>query len=175
MRRTLLPAALLAVGLLLTSRIGLTQGVPSETLPSRSVKSVWPEEQSFLDLINRERAERGLCRLKLDLLLVDVAREHSREMCEKGYFDHLSPTPGRRTPMERYLRALGRRPPYACVGENLFYCSVVDVERGHRALMASPGHRANILYPRFRSCGVGIYKSPSGQFWVTQMFLTNDG
>jgi uncharacterized protein YkwD len=141
----------------------------------RPATSITSEEQEFLDRINDERDDRGLTRLKLDPLLVSVAREHSREMCDKEYFDHVSPTPGQRTPMQRYLRALPRRPPYACVGENLFYCSVVDVERGHRALMDSPGHRANILYPRFRHCGVGIYKSDSGQFWVTQMFLTNEG
>jgi uncharacterized protein YkwD len=133
------------------------------------------EELQFLQLLNRERASRGLVELKPDALLVDVAREHSREMCEKNYFDHVSPTPGRKTPMDRYLRAVQRRPPNACVGENLFYCSIVDVSRGHRAFMNSPGHRANILHAPFRRGGVGIYKSDSGEFWVTEMFLTTEG
>jgi uncharacterized protein YkwD len=132
------------------------------------------EEGRFLELINRERAARRMPALKPDPVLVEVAREHSREMCEKGYFDHVSPTPGRRTPMDRYLKAMRRRPPHACVGENLFYCSVVDVERGHRAFMNSPGHRANILYSPFRRGGVGIYKNDAGEFWVTEMFLTTD-
>lgn len=175
MRRTSLTAALCAAGFLLGASVGLTQGASSAASTPRVSASITSEEQAFLDLINEERAERGLSPLKLDLLLVGVAREHSREMCEKDYFDHISPTSGLRTPMQRYLRALPKRPPYACVGENLFYCSVVDVARGHRALMESPGHRANILFPRFRQCGVGIYKSPSGEFWVTQMFLTNEG
>jgi uncharacterized protein YkwD len=61
------------------------------------------------------------------------------------------------------------------VGENLYYCSIVDVERGHRALMNSPSHRANILHPPFRKGGIGIYKSQTGEFWVTQMFLTTEG
>jgi uncharacterized protein YkwD len=173
-RRLSLSAALLAAAFFFSASIGLSQGEPRETSAPHAAASLVPEEQTFLDMINRERAERGLCRLKLDTLLVGVAREHSREMCDKDYFDHVSPTAGLRTPMERYLKALGRRPAYACVGENLFYCSVVDVDRGHRALMESPGHRANILYPRFRACGVGVYKSPSGQFWVTEMFLTNE-
>jgi uncharacterized protein YkwD len=174
-RRTSLTAALCAAGLLLGASVGLTQGSPQTTIALRPASSIASEEQAFLDLINEERAARGLCQLKLDLLLVGVAREHSREMSDRNYFDHISPTSGQRTPMQRYLRAVPKRPPYACVGENLFYCSVVDVDRGHRALMESPGHRANILFPRFRQCGVGIYKSPSGEFWVTQMFLTNEG
>lgn len=175
MRRTSLTAALCAAGLLLGAGVGLSQGAARPVSMTRPVSSITTEEQAFLDRINEERVERGLNELRLDPVLVGVAREHSREMCEKDYFDHISPTPGQRTPMQRYLRALTKRPPYACVGENLFYCSVVDVARGHRALMESPGHRANILFDRFRQCGVGIYKSPSGQFWVTQMFLTNDG
>jgi uncharacterized protein YkwD len=137
--------------------------------------SMTSDEWRFLDLLNRERAARHLAELKPDPLLVEVARGHSREMCEKNYFDHVSPTPGERTPMDRYLHAIHHRPPHACVGENLFYCSVVDVDRGHHALMNSPGHRANILYAPFRRGGIGIYKSETGEFWVTEMFLTTEG
>ena len=133
------------------------------------------DEVRFLELLNHERGERGLVELKPDALLVEVAREHSREMCDKNYFDHVSPTTGCRTPMDRYLRAMRHRPAHACVGENLFYCSVIDVERGHHAFMNSPGHRANILYAPFRRGGIGIFKSDSGEFWVTEMFLTTEG
>jgi uncharacterized protein YkwD len=146
---------------------------PSAKGPGLSVMT--GDEQRFLSLVNREREERHLIELKPDPLLVTIAREHSREMCEKNYFDHISPTAGLKTPMDRYLRAVPHRPPHACVGENLFYCSVVDVDRGHRALMNSPEHRANILYPPFRRSGIGIYKSDTGEFWVTEMFLTTEG
>jgi uncharacterized protein YkwD len=175
LRRRLLLAAMLVAALFLRPEVGRTEG---ESTPRASWSISGPvttDEQKFLDLINRERTSRRLPELKLDPTLVAVAREHSREMCDRDYFDHRSPTEGKRTPMERYLSALPKRPRYACVGENLFYCSVVDVERGHKALMNSPGHRANILFPRFRAAGVGIYVSESGEFWVTEMFLTNDG
>ncbi|MBI3910540.1 MAG: hypothetical protein HY320_06340 [Armatimonadetes bacterium] len=124
-------------------------------------------------MVNKERAAQKLGPLTMDPLLILVAREHSHEMMEKNYFDHRSPTPGLRTPMDRYLKALGERPPYACVGENLYYCSVADVERSHRALMASLSHRDNILFSRFEKMGVGIYQNDRGEFWVTQMFLTS--
>lgn len=128
-------------------------------------------EQQYVDMTNAERWNRNVRVLSTNPLLVQVAREHSREMWEKNYFNHYSPTPGFKTPMDRYLKALGKTPTWAYLGENLFYCSVVDVERGQKALMNSPKHRRNILDPRFEQMGVGVFVSPDGQFWVTELFL----
>lgn len=129
------------------------------------------DEQRMVDLINAERLANGLSALTVNPVLVRTAREHSREMCEKGYFDHVSPTSGRRTPMERYVRALGHMPTWACVSENLLYSSVADPDLGHKSLMRSAPHRANILTSEFSEVGVGAYKSSDGKFWVTEMFL----
>jgi len=139
---------------------------PSETLTA--------EEKRLVELVNAERWRDGLGRLRVDPVLVQAARDHSREMAVKHYFDHTSPTPGLETGMKRYLAALRDRPKYAYLGENLFYCSVVDVNRGHHRLMGSPDHRANILDGKFTGIGVGVYTSPDGQFWVTQMFLASE-
>lgn len=138
-----------------------------------------PEEREFVARINDERTSRGLNALTLDPLLVSVARGHSREMCAKDYFDHHSPTPGIRSPMDRFLTGLHdsgeSTPSYVLVGENIYYCSesseTYNVAYGHRALMNSPGHRANILEPRFTKVGLGIYRNAQGEFWVTEMFL----
>jgi len=137
---------------------------PSEVQPTA-------EELRFLELTNQERTRRGMNPLQWDPTLTFVARQHSTEMRDKAYFNHQSPTSGIRTPMDRYLKVVAR-PAYACVGENLFYCSLVDVQRGHNAFMASPTHRENILFPRFEKMGVGIVKNEKGEFWVTEMFLT---
>lgn len=129
------------------------------------------EEQRFVDLANSDRRVRRLGELSTNSLLTQVARSHSREMWQKDYFDHISPTPGLKTPMNRYLRALGRTPRWAYLGENLFYCSMVDADRGHRCLMDSPKHRENILNGKFREMGVGVFIAPDGQYYVTQLFL----
>ena len=137
------------------------------------------EEREFIRLINGERTSRGLNSLTVDRMLVSVARSHSQEMCSLNYFDHHSPTAGQVTPMDRYLKGLHETgletPPYLLVGENIYYCSTYDdtynVGYGHQALMNSPGHRANILEPRFARIGVGIYRDSQGEFWVTEMFL----
>ena len=131
------------------------------------------EELRFVEMANQERQKRGLGPLTIDPLLVSFSRDHSAEMRDRGYFNHHSPTPGIKTPMDRYLRAVAPRPEYACVGENLFYCSLVDVKRGHEAFMTSPAHRENVLFPRFEKIGVGVVKNEKGEFWVTQLFLPN--
>ncbi len=128
------------------------------------------EELKFVELVNKERAEAGLKQLTIDPMLVKVARAHSREMAEKRYFSHTSPTPGLTSPLDRYL-AMAPRPSWALIGENLFYCSMVSVEIGHKALMDSDGHRANILEQRYEMIGIGEYRTKTGYYYVTQMFL----
>ena len=137
------------------------------------------EEADLVAAINNERARRGIGTLAEDPLLNVTARAHSREMCSLSYFDHRSPTAGGQTPMDRYLAGLRTwgeaRPEAALVGENIFYASVTDAvynaSYAHASLMNSPGHRANILEPRFTKVGVGLYRDSQGRFWVTEMFL----
>lgn len=137
------------------------------------------DEQSLIQAINAARAEQGLEPLSADPLLTETARAHSREMCDQGYFEHHSPTPGLVTPIDRFLRMVQdsgeSQPASALVGENIFYCSATsrtyNMAYAHQSLMASPGHRANILDMRFTKVGVGLYRDRQGRFWVTEMFL----
>jgi uncharacterized protein YkwD len=133
------------------------------------------EEQRFIDLVNSERVANGMSVLKIDPTLVEVSRAHSKEMCDKSYFNHVSPTSGLNMPLDRYLAMAEHRPRTVYLGENLFYCSIVDVNRGHVSLMNSPSHRENIMNPKFELIGVGVYKNEAGEFWVTEMFLTTTG
>jgi uncharacterized protein YkwD len=148
----------------------------SEPNESQSAGSHTDEEASLFNLINEDRASQGLEPLRLDADLTAIARAHCKDMSDRKYFDHYAPSPGPVTPMDRYLSYLGRRPEYAMVGENIYYRSVTDVpdqtsDQAEAAFMNSPGHRANILQPRFTKVGVGFYRSENGQYWVTEMFL----
>ena len=49
-------------------------------------------ERQLFDLVNEERAQRGLAALVWDVRLVPVARAHSEEMFRLKYFSHQSPT-----------------------------------------------------------------------------------
>ena len=151
--------------------------IPTQVVPA-SPDTLSAEEQEFIGKVNAERTGRGLNALTVDPLLVHTARAHSHEMCARDYFDHHSPTPGLTTPMDRYLQGLhdegGSTPESLLIGENIYYCSVFNdiynVDYGHRALMDSPGHRANILEKRFTKIGLGVYRNARGEFWVTEMF-----
>lgn len=109
-------------------------------------------EQKMFNLVNQERAKAGLKPLQWDEQLQQVARQHSLEMFQLGYFAHNSPVSG--TPFDRMNRA-GIK--FSIAGENLAYAPNVQI--AHEGLMNSPGHRANILRPEFGKIGIGVIKS----------------
>jgi uncharacterized protein YkwD len=129
-------------------------------------------EARFVTLTNSERAMRGVNPLVWDPTLCHAGRQHSQEMAELSYFDHQSPIRGLETPADRWERYNSTVPNEYTIGENLFYGSVTDVNWGHRSLMASAEHRANIVNPTFARMGVGVFVSSDGQMWVTEMFVS---
>ncbi|MHB1001018.1 MAG: CAP domain-containing protein [Armatimonadota bacterium] len=162
---------LLLIGLLVViSGFGSSSIAAPATAPKPQVVMT-KDEAKFVELVNKERAKQGLSQLTIEPELIPIARAHSKEMADKKYFSHNSPTPGIKTALDRYLVATKRKPSWILVGENLFYCSIVDVDRGHTALMNSKGHRENILEGRYESIGVGAFISKSGKFYITQMFM----
>jgi uncharacterized protein YkwD len=120
-------------------------------------------EARMLDMVNAERAKRGLEALKPDPQLAEVARGHSRDMLGRGYFSHFSPEGG--TLAERMRKRDAR---YLIAGENLAFAPTLDL--AHRGLMESPGHRANILRPQFGRLGVGVLDGGRYGLMVTQNF-----
>lgn len=106
-------------------------------------------EEKMLALVNKERTSRGLKPLVMDEKLQEVARAHSRDMFEKGYFAHNN-LEGL-TPFDRMDEA-GIR--YLLAGENLALAPSVDL--AHQGLMNSPGHKANILTGNFGKVGIGV-------------------
>lgn len=128
-----------------------------------SLDAVEADEAEIIDLVNQERLERGLNALALDPSLVPVARSHSEEMLELGYFSHVSPNTG--TLGDRLREA---DIEYTSAGENLAYAPNISV--AHRGLMQSDGHRANILDSSYERIGVGVLSAPDGTIMVTQLF-----
>ncbi|HOP79105.1 MAG TPA: CvpA family protein [Armatimonadota bacterium] len=120
-------------------------------------------EERMLELINRERTSRGLRPLEPDPELQEVARMHSRDMFAKGYFSHVN-LDGE-SPFDRMNNA---GITYGVAGENLALAPTVDI--AHSGLMRSPGHRANILSPEFRSVGIGAIQSSIHGIMFTQNF-----
>lgn len=106
-------------------------------------------EQQMLQMVNDERAKRGLASLSHDAALQNVARAHADDMLQRGYFSHF--TPEGLSPFDRMNNA-GISYQYA--GENLAFSP--DVQLAMQGLMNSPGHRENILSPHFGKAGIGV-------------------
>jgi uncharacterized protein YkwD len=105
-------------------------------------------ESEMLIMVNREREAIGLQPVVMDVQLRSVARNHSQDMLERGYFSHY--TPEGLSPFDR-MDLAGVEYTYA--GENLALAPSVPL--AHQGLMDSPGHRANILNPNFNKLGIG--------------------
>jgi uncharacterized protein YkwD/uncharacterized membrane protein required for colicin V production len=106
-------------------------------------------EAQMLVLLNRARTENGLEPVTLDPTIPEVARGYSTTMFQQGFFAHVDGEG--HTPFDR-MRAGGVR--FGAAGENLALAPTVAI--AHEGLMNSPGHRANILNPRFRRVGIGV-------------------
>lgn len=112
-------------------------------------------EAEMVDLVNDERLDGGLVLLAANPVLSQVAADYARDMAEGGFFGHVDPTG--RTVVDRVDEA---GVPYRVVGENLALAATLGV--AHDGLMASEGHRANILGPSWSEIGIGVIEGPRG-------------
>jgi uncharacterized protein YkwD len=125
-----------------------------------------PREAEVLERLNEVRAKEGLHPLRVDLSLLRAARDHTRDMIERDFFDHINPDG-----LAFWDRARAQGYPSSYIGENLAagYLKAADAMAGW---MESPGHRANILNPDFEEIGIGMLEGGSmGAYW-TQVFGT---
>lgn len=135
---------------------------PKQQQPTEQQSALSQFEVQVVELTNQERAKQGLAPLQIDEELSRVAREKSRDMATRGYFDHNSPTYG--SPFDM-MKAYGIN--YRTAGENIAKGQRTPQEVVN-AWMNSPGHRANIMNGNFTHIGVGFVES--GNHW-TQMFI----
>ena len=141
--------------------------VPSPSPPVSQPTSgvvLTAEERQMVELVNQERAKAGLAPLTVVPQLVEIARIKSRDMVTANYFGHNSPNFGSTFNL---VKQWGIRYTYG--GENL--AGAANVATAHRMLMASAGHRANILNPRFNRIGIGIVRGGVYGAFFTQIFL----
>lgn len=123
------------------------------------------KEQQMINLINQARSNAGLPVLQASSDLTKVARAKSKDMVDKNYFSHTSPTYGSLVTMLQHFGI-----SYSAAGENLAMNSNGSVSAAHESLMNSQGHRSNILESRFRYVGVGIQVKSDGSHYYTQIY-----
>ena len=120
-------------------------------------------EMQMLEMVNKERAKAGLKPVVADPELTRVARNHSRDMFERGYFAHENPEG--QNPFDRMKAANVK---FRAAGENLALAQTLEI--AHTNLMNSPGHRANILNPSFGRLGIGILDGGYYGLMISQEF-----
>ena len=108
------------------------------------------EEGVFAET-NRHRAENGRAALRYDATLDAAAEAKLKDMFDRQYFAHESPTG------EGPADVIGKAGyDYVTVGENLALGNFADDRELVQAWMDSPGHRANILDAKFTEIGVAV-------------------
>jgi uncharacterized protein YkwD len=149
-------------------------------------------EKKIHDLVNKERAKRGLSALSWNESLRKAAGKYSKAMAERNFFSHNDPDG--RSFYDRY-KAEGfecriRSGDTICLGaeniaqdnlyssyfykdgERFFNWKTEDqiAESVVKRWMNSNGHRANILTPYFKRQGIGVAFSDDGKVYVTENF-----
>jgi len=122
----------------------------------------------MFERLNRDRAERKLPPLGFDLRLSEVARHHSADMRDHGFFEHVSPNTGH---LENRLDAAGYL--FLTARENL--SEAPDIELSEDGLLASPPHHENIMARDVTRVGIGIVEGgvqDPRNLTVTQVFAT---
>lgn len=145
------------------------------------------------NLINRERAQKGLATLYWDSAIAEIARNHSLDMGTENYFSHVNPS-------GQNASDRGSSAGYDCIkdygsyytsglAENIhqgwLYSSITVIngvsiynwismlEIADRAVggwMRSAGHRKNILKDTYDKTGIGIAITSEGKVFITQNF-----
>lgn len=106
-------------------------------------------EEEMLNRVNQERKNLAIPELVLDTELVDVARDHAKDMWERRYFAHVSPD-GK----DVGIRLSEKNINYHYAGENLALAPTTLT--AHTGLMNSKGHRENLLDEKFKTVGIGV-------------------
>ncbi len=132
-------------------------GCEYENTMPRSSTTLRRAESATLCLVNRERRARGLHALTRSTALDGASRGYARSMVRHRFFAHVTPGGGTLKQRIRESSYLDGARGYK-LGENLAWGSgsLAAPKRRVASWMNSPGHRANILNPRFRHLGVGL-------------------
>jgi uncharacterized protein YkwD len=127
------------------------------------------DERRILDLINRERAKKGLSSLEWNSDLARLARNYSQQMAQENFFSHYD-----RDGFSVFERIKSTKiNDWNKLGENLFECTGTRefISLSVEKWMQSPGHRRNILDSEFNTSGIGVAMTRDGKIYVTQVFL----
>jgi uncharacterized protein YkwD len=139
----------------------LQQRFPACDEPAQAEQ--WRAE--ILALVNAERQRAGLNPVVNSAALTMQATQYACEMIQYDFFDHVNPVTG--STLGDRAREFGYE--FYVVGENLG-AGQATPQQVFRDWMNSPGHRRNVLDPRFVELGVGVAVGGRYQIYWVQEF-----
>ncbi len=177
----------------------------SQTLPPSSGGiSARPSGSALLSSLysqmNETRRDKGRSMLTRNELLEQIAQEHSADMAQRGYFDHVSPEG--RTPFDRAEVAgidclVLTDSRSAGLSENLYQMSATRrtvtsstgattttyqwpspdaiADQAAQGWLDSPGHRESLLRPSAQLHGMGAAYGDGEMLYVTHVFCNSPG
>lgn len=148
---------------------------PTETTVDEQVGT---HERAIHERVNEARQSHDLDPLAHDEAIAAVARRHSTDMAERGYFAHTSPEGEQ--PADRLAEFFPE--PCRMIGENIARVGLRPdddpeeaAERVVSGWMDSQGHRENILNASFDAEGIGVAVTESDRLFATQNFCATNG
>lgn len=147
----------------LTVEPGSKESIPIDVPENTALSPDTADETAMVAMVNHERTSRGIAAVSVSPQLHILAEEKSRDMFVRGYFSHYAPDG---TTLSDRLKAAGI--PFDIAGENIAYAP--DLMTAENGFMQSPGHRANILDPKFHEIGIGIISAGYYGMMFTQEF-----
>jgi len=150
--------AVLAVLALLSTGAGSATAAGN---PVRELSAANQLESQVFGELNAIRRAHGLLPLRLSNPLSSAADSHSRAMGTFGFFSHSSRDGSEFGQRVKRFYGQGRYGSWS-VGENLLWSTTgIDASRALKLWMTSPGHRKNILTPRWREVGLSAVSVPA--------------
>jgi uncharacterized protein YkwD len=132
------------------------------TDPAEAADAEGRDEADLASMLAGARKAAGEPALTRDARLDAVARDHARQV---AFAQSVAHDAGDGDPSER-LQAAGIGT--AALGENVAHAATVAL--AHRALWASPSHRANMIRRDFARFGVAVARDARGDAWVVETF-----
>ncbi len=162
-RRLLCAAVAIAACVVIGKQVGslVNDGPDQNALArTRSVVSRLPypvqeplSKEKLVYLTNSVRAVNGLPGLSGNEKLDAIAEERARDMLQKQYFAHVSPTGEQASDLAQRAGY-----PYRIIAENIASGLFLSNQKLIDGWMQSPGHRKNILSSDVREIGISVMK-----------------
>jgi uncharacterized protein YkwD len=137
---------------------GAFEKAPAGALSDRDYSATHLDPEKARDLINAYRREKGLKPLKLNPLLSEAAKAHSRDLAKWDRISHFGSDGS--NPWDRVKRT-GYNAKLAAENVGTGQVTIEEVVKGWQK---SPGHDKNLLLADAEHMGIGLVQDPRTEF-----------